>query len=112
MPFLVASLLWIAAWAVPAFAEPGAEPPVAVRTVPPDYPIELRRDGVSGVVLVRCRVDAQGNVAETQVEKSSNAAFEHAAVSAVRRWKFKPARQKGSPVEATVSIPIKFVAEN
>ena len=48
---------------------------------------------------------------DPQVEKSSNNAFEKPAVEALKKWKFKPAKQDGNPVAIKVSIPIKFVAE-
>lgn len=112
MKSFFASLLFLAAAMAPALAQTKAEPPVPVRTVAPDYPAELRREGVSGLVMVKCSIDVQGNVAEVEVEKSSNAAFEKPAISAVKKWKFKPARQDGSPVAITVSIPIKFVFES
>lgn len=96
----------------PVVAQTKPEPPVPVRTVPPDYPHELRREGVSGLVMVKCSIDEHGNVTGTEVEKSSNAAFESPALAAVRKWKFKPARLDGSPVAVKVSIPIKFVFES
>ena len=65
-----------------------------------------------GVVVVKCTIDEQGNVQEPLVEKSTNAGFDQAAVDAVKKWKFKPAQQDGSPVAKKVSIPIKFVAES
>ncbi len=60
-------------------------------------------------MVVSLVVDVQGNVTEPQVEKSSNAGFDRAAVEAVKKWKFKPARQNGNPVAKKVSVPIKFV---
>ena len=98
--------------AVPAFAQSKTEPPVPVRTVSPDYPDELRRDGVSGIVVVKCTIDEQGNVVDPTVEKSSNNAFEKPALAALKKWKFKPAKQDGAPVAIKVSIPIKFVFES
>jgi protein TonB len=92
-------------------AETKTEPPVPVRTVAPEYPSEMRREGINGVVMVKCTIDEQGNVLDPQVEKSSNAAFEKPAVDALLRWKFKPAKQDGAPVAIKVSIPIKFVAD-
>lgn len=99
------------AFITPVFAQSKVEPPVPVRTVPPDYPTEMRRDGVSGVVTVKCQIDEKGDVTGAEVEKSSNSAFEPAAVAAVKKWKFKPAKQDGAPVAIRVSIPIKFVSE-
>jgi periplasmic protein TonB len=95
-----------------AYAQTKMEPPVPVRTVSPDYPAALKRDGVSGVVTVKCLIDENGNVAETEVEKSSNAAFDQPALSALKKWKFKPARQDGNPVAIKISIPIRFVSES
>src|SRR5476649_2623122 len=99
-------------FAVPAFAQTKSEPPVPVRTVAPDYPDELRRDGVSGIVMVKCTIDEGGNVVDPTIEKSSNGAFEKPALAALKKWKFKPAKQDGAPVAIKVSIPIKFVFES
>ena len=95
-----------------AIAQTKSEPPVPVRTAAPDYPDELRRDGVSGIVMVKCTIDEQGNVMEPEVVKSSNAAFDKNAVAALKKWKFKPAKQDGTPVSIKVTIPIKFVVES
>jgi protein TonB len=112
MKSLFSSLILLAALTSPALAQTKTEPPVPVRTVPPEYPTELRREGVSGLVMVKCSIDEQGNVTEALVEKSSNAAFEQPAMAAVKKWKFKPAKQDGTPVAIKVSIPIKFVFES
>lgn len=112
MKLFPTSLLFALALTVPAIAQTKTEPPVPVRTIAPDYPSELRREGVSGLVMVKCSIDVQGNVAEVEVEKSSNAAFEKPAIAAVKKWKFKPAKQDGNPVAIKVSIPIKFVFES
>lgn len=112
MKTLLSSFLLLTAFAItPAYAQK-AEPPVPVRTVAPEYPSELRREGVSGLVMVKCSIDESGNVTETLVEKSSNPAFEKPALAAVKKWKFKPAKQDGAPVAIKVSIPIKFVFES
>lgn len=108
--FVLASLFALLALSVSAQTK--TEPPVPVRTVAPDYPDELRREGLSGVVMVKASIDENGNVTETLVEKSSNAAFEKPALAAVKKWKFKPAKQDGSPIAIKVSIPIKFVFES
>jgi len=106
------AVLFALALVAPVFAQSKTEPPVPVRMIAPEYPDELRREGVSGLVMVKCSIDVQGNVAEAEVEKSSNAAFEKPALAAVKKWKFKPAKQDGNPVAIKVSIPIKFVFES
>jgi protein TonB len=96
----------------PAFAQSKTEPPVPVRTVAPEYPTQLKRDGVSGIVMVKCTIDEKGNVTDTHVEKSSNEAFDAPAEAALKKWRFKPAQQDGAPVAVKVSIPVKFVIES
>jgi protein TonB len=108
LPIVLCSALSV----VPAFAETKPEPPVPVRTVAPEYPVQLRRDGVSGVVMVKCTIDEQGNVVDPQVEKSTDNAFIEPALAALKKWKFKPAKQDGTPFAMRVSIPIKFVVES
>jgi periplasmic protein TonB len=82
--------------------------PVPTKTPPPEYPHSLKRDGVSGVVAVKVLIDATGSVAECSVSKSTNPGFEEAALEAVKKWKFKPAKKDGAPVEARLIIPIHF----
>ena len=89
-------------------ADGATEPPVPVRTVAPEYPPDLRRDGTSGIVMVSCLIDDKGNVQETKIEKSTHDSFGQPAVEAVKRWKFKPARRDGAAVSIRVTIPIKF----
>mgnify|MGYP002781123951 CR=1 FL=1 len=85
--------------------------PVPVKTPPPQFPSDMQRQGISGVVAVRVTIDETGSVAECSVSKSSHAEFEQAAVSAVKNWKFKPASKGGVAVKASVVIPIKFTQE-
>jgi len=85
--------------------------PVPVKTPPPEFPSDMQRQGISGVVAVRVVIDEKGSVSECSVSKSSHAEFEQAAVSAVKTWKFKPASKGGVAVKASVVIPIKFTQE-
>jgi protein TonB len=60
--------------------------------------------------VVKAYVTEQGRVEGVQVEQSAgHADLDQAAVEAVRRWRFEPARQGQQPVAMWVSIPIKFV---
>lgn len=105
------SIVGLLAFAIPAFGQTKSDLPVPVRTVAPEYPSELRREGIAGIVMVKCTVDEQGNVVSTEVVKSSHQAFEKPAIDALLKWKFKPARQDGAAIAMKVSIPIKFVLE-
>ncbi len=102
---LVASLVFGTA---AARANESFEAPVPVRMVPPKYPQDMRREGTSGIVTVKCLIDEKGNITETSVERASNDAFIQPALEALRKWKFKPAKKGGNPVALHVSIPIQF----
>jgi protein TonB len=93
---------------IPATAAEGMEPPVPVRTVPPVFPEDMRRDGISGVVTVSILIDEKGNVQEPKVIKTSHDSFSQPAMEALAKWKFKPAKQAGAAVAMRVNIPIQF----
>ena len=74
----------------------------------PQYPFELRRNGVGGDVLVEFVVDNLGNVRNARAVKSSRTEFEAAAVDSVMKWKFKPGVKSGLPVNTQLQVPIVF----
>ena len=83
------------------------ELPEPIRKVAPAYPLAARKAGVSGTVIVQALVDKQGRVRDTRVMKSVPM-LDAAAVAAVRRWVFKPARARGQPVAVWVAVPVRF----
>jgi protein TonB len=82
--------------------------PRPLELVPPEYPDAARREGRDGHVVVAFTVDADGRVAEVEVQESSDAEFESAALEAVRRWRFKPAMRDGEPVAVRLSQRLNF----
>ncbi len=105
LPFIAAGLLLACP---PARADGTLEPPVPVRMVPPNYPFNLRRIGISGIVTVSCLIDEKGGVQDIRVVKTSNEQFSQPALDAVLKWKFKPANKGGVPVPLRINIPIQF----
>jgi periplasmic protein TonB len=87
-------------------------PPRPVKTKPPQYPANMRAQGVSGVVVVSMVIDEGGKVMACEVAKTSNEAFSNPALDAVRGWTFEPAKVAGKAVRAKVSVPLKFEVEN
>jgi protein TonB len=82
---------------------------------PPRYPDprRARRFGLEGTVVLLVSVDLAGNVTNVQVERSAGASVHHkaldrAAVVAVWKWRYKPARRAGEPVAARIRVPIEF----
>ena len=75
----------------------------------PDYPAEARRLRQQGRVLLDVAVSAGGRPTSVSVKQSSGvAALDAAALAAVRRWTFEPARTAGIPVAARVEVPVRF----
>lgn len=92
--------------------KPFDEPPMPMRTSAPNYPTQLKRDGITGMVSVSIVVNEKGEVQDAKVEKSSNPGFDQAAIDAVSKWKFKPAKKAGEPVAVKVVVPVKFAMDN
>lgn len=105
------SLLLLACFILPALslkADEKTEPPVPVRTVAPDVPASFSRSGSVGLVTVNFVVDEKGNVQDPTIVKSSHAELEQPALTAIKKWRFKPAKKDGVAVAVHVTIPIKF----
>lgn len=76
----------------------------------PRYPPELRRKQRQGTVYVLFIVDTRGRVTQAKVQKSTDPAFEKAALDAVRQWKFEPGTRQGEKVPFRMRVPITFNA--
>jgi protein TonB len=54
-------------------------------------------------------VGADGECRDVRIEETSGTpSLDEAAVAAVRRWRFTPARHTGKAVEATIRVPVAF----
>lgn len=108
----------------PESAPPAPPPPKPAPVVPPSfnaaylqnpppaYPLMSRRRGEKGAVMLRVYVSAQGAAENVEIRTSSGfGLLDQAALDAVRRWRFVPARQGEQPVAAWVLVPIVFSLE-
>lgn len=89
----------------------GLYPPRVLNTVEPDYPENLRAEGIEGTVQVKSLVLADGSVGDCWVVKSSGyQAMDNAALRAVRLWQFVPAKQRstGIAVECYTKVDVVF----
>jgi protein TonB len=60
-------------------------------------------------VLLRVEVLPSGAAGTVDIAESSGvASLDRAAVDAVKRWRFHPARHGDMPVRATVEVPVRF----
>ncbi|MFQ3584082.1 MAG: energy transducer TonB [Cyanobacteriota bacterium] len=106
----------------PASTSPPSPPPVAAnpqpdtlaqpipgRNAPPQYPPQARRLNQQGQVMLRAKVDPQGQVQQVEILSSSGfPALDSAAQQAVQQWQFSPALKNNVPIESWVTVPIQF----
>lgn len=85
-------------------------PPRVVSATQPKYPSSARNAGIEGVVGVKMLVGSDGRVEEATVIRSSgNADLDDAAVNAVYKWRFSPAKDKfGQKARCYVAQGIRF----
>ena len=86
----------------------GARPRYA-QNPKPTYPQEAREKGYEGEVILRVEVLPNGRVGQIDVKTSSGyELLDRSALTAVKQWKFVPARKGETPIPLWVNIPVKF----
>jgi TonB family protein len=87
----------------------GVSAPRCTYCPPPSYSDEARAAKMTGTVILRIVVTADGRAENVQVEKTSGSGLERQAVEAVKNWRFKPAvGPSGSPVACQVAVEVTF----
>jgi TonB family protein len=82
--------------------------PECQRCPEPAYTQEARAEKYTARVLLRIVVTPEGRAVNIRAEKSAKYGLTEAAVRAVEKWKFKPARRNGQPVPVEVMIEVTF----
>ncbi len=83
--------------------------PSSLRNPAPRYPWQARVMGWQGRVILKARVMPEGKPADLQVSQGSgHPILDEAALVALSRWRFVPARRKGRAVASWVEIPVQF----
>lgn len=83
-------------------------PPKILSIVKPVYPPIALRARMHGVVILRVFVGETGTPLDVEIVRDAAGGLGEAAVAAVRRWRFEPARRNGTAVRAWTTIPIPF----
>ena len=93
----------------PAFVRPGGDirTPTKIHHVAPVYPSIARDAEVEGVVIIEATIGADGRVKDTRVLRSQPL-LEHAAVEAVKQWRFTPTLLNGVPVPILMTVTVNF----
>ena len=88
---------------------PYDDPPQALSPIRPSYPEIAQEAGIEGVVVVQAFIDKKGRVKETLILKGvPNTGLDEAAMEAIRKTRFRPAKQRERAVGVWISIPVNF----
>ena len=86
--------------------------PVATYQPRPLYPYDMKKQGISGQVVVEFILNAEGNVQSAFAVSSTQHEFEASAIQAVSKWRFRPGRRGGRAVNTRMQVPIVFSLNN
>ena len=74
------------------------------------YPMNARREGVKGEVVVRFVVEEDGTVGQVQVTKHAGKLLDAEAIRLVKHLRpWVPGYKNGKPVHVLFNLPIKFI---
>jgi len=85
------------------------KPPKLVQFVEAAYPEAEKAAGRTATVVVQIAISAGGTVEQVVVKESAGAAFDAAAVAAIRQFRFEPAEIDGKPEPIRMLYRYEFV---
>jgi TonB family protein len=77
----------------------------------PSYPMFARKLGREGRVMLKLTIDENGNLLDVEVIEKAGYGFTEAAVEAVKKSTFLPAKKDGKPIASRTLLPIRFQLE-
>lgn len=84
------------------------DPPVVIGSISPVYPEFDRRNKIQGKVVLEVEVLKNGSVRNIRVVRSVSVGLDEAAIEAVKKVRFQPAKSSGQPVDVLLKIPVDF----
>ncbi len=89
-------------------AGPGVKPPTVRSREEPTYSVEGREARIQGTVLLHLVVDRAGLPTEIKLVSPLGFGMDQMAISAVEKWKFRPATKNGEPVRFGAYVEVNF----
>ncbi len=90
------------------------ESPVITVQISPEYPAFAKKSKIQGTVILDVEILANGTVGAVEVKKSllpGPGGLDEAAITAIKKSKFQPAKNAGKPVAVWITLPIIFSLE-
>jgi len=86
---------------------PGVAQGMLSSKTPPVYPIDAKKAGVTGTVVLTAVIGTDGLIKDLQIVSGPDL-LQQAAIDAVRQWHYRPYLLNGQPVEVRTQINIIF----
>ena len=87
---------------------PGVTPPRVTKQVNPKYSESSRGVRVTGLITIEVIVSSQGTPKNPRVIKGIDDEVDHAAVEALKQWRFTPAKKDNKAIAVRVVVEIDF----
>jgi protein TonB len=84
------------------------QPPRLLQPLKPEYPARAREFQKEGVAVLEVDIDVQGHVVSARIIEETGWGFGEAALKAILRAEFSPARIDSTAVPVRYRIPIRF----
>jgi TonB family protein len=86
-------------------------PPKLIVSKFPEYPADLQKQGVSGVIILQVKIDVTGKVVDHKVKMNTtrNSTLEKLAVETVYKCRYNPASNGKNPVVAWTDHRFEFL---
>lgn len=94
---------------VTSFDQP--EGPRFKKRVFPEYPLRARRMGKQGVVVLELHINAKGELKNAYILENPGYGLDAAAMEAIKKSTFLPARHEGKTVASRARINIRFIMQ-
>ena len=88
---------------------PGITPPRIVSSEGPAMPNSVDTGRQGKVVMVGVVVESNGKPCNLEVRQSAGPEFDRAALDAVARWRWKPARRDKKPIAVHSFVEVSFL---
>jgi protein TonB len=85
----------------------GVSQGLLIKSVAPVYPAAARQMRIQGAVELRANIGKDGSIKEVKLI-SGDPVLSHAAIDAVKQWKYKPYYLGDQPVEIQTQITVNF----
>ena len=90
----------------------GVTPPVFTKRYRPEYPKDALAARIQGSVTLACTLGPDGTIYDFEIIESLGDwayGFEYSAIASLKRWKYEPSTENGTPIPFRMVLKISFL---